>query len=352
MILVSGATGLLGIHLLIELCQKQNMPIKAIYRTEAKKNEARKVFLKYYPKTDAVEKWDQLLWVKADIVNIPSLKIAFKQITEVYHCAGYVSFDRKKFNLLKKINIEGTANMVNISLSNNISKFCHVSSIATLNQAPEKVFLDENSPWNTDAANSGYAISKFGGEMEVWRGIQEGLNAVIVNPGVIIGSGFFTKGSSKLFSTVKKGIPFFTPGTTGYVSVNDCVQIMHQLMAKNIFNERFILVAKNSTHKNVIDTIGSQLNVKTPKKQIGKIWLSAVGKFEYALSYISKYKPKIHLDVLNSLYESSKYDNNKIKIVLDWHFEDLSSTLKRVAIDYQSSSSSSKDSFLSTSSSS
>lgn len=337
MILVSGATGLLGIHLLMELCQKDDIPIKAMYRTETKKNEAKHVFLNYNPYADATTKWHQIIWVKADITNIPSLEIAFKNITQVYHCAGYVTFNRKKFELLKKTNIEGTANMVNMSLSNSISKFCHVSSIATLNKVPSETVFNEKSPWNTESENSGYAISKFGGEMEVWRGIQEGLNAVIVNPGVIIGSGFFNKGSSKIFSSVNKGIPFYTPGSTGYISVVDCVEIMHQLMSKNIFKERFVLIAKNTSHKNVIDKIGAYLQTKTPKKQIGKVCLLLIGKTEYIMSCISKYKPSIHLDVINSLYENSEYDNTKIKNTLNWRFEEFNDTLKTVSLNYQSS---------------
>jgi len=341
MILVTGGTGLLGVHLLMHLCEKEDLLIKATYRTNAKKKEAKQVFLNYNPYSDAAKKWHQIIWVKADINNIPSLEIAFKGVSQVYHCAGYVTFNRKKFNLLKKVNIEGTANMVNLALVNNVSKFCHVSSIATLNANTGSNTLNENSPWNTEANNSSYAISKFGGEMEVWRGIQEGLNAVIINPGVIIGSGFFTKASSKLFTTVNKGIPFYTPGGTGYVSVTDCVQIMHNLMINNAFNERFILVGTNTTHKKVIDLIAQHLQVKAPKKQIKKTWVNLIAKTEAALSCISTYTPNIDLDIINSLFENSIYENTKIKNALNWHFEDLTTTVKRVSTDYQSSSSSS-----------
>ena len=339
MILVTGATGLLGVHLLMELCEKEQLHIKAIYRTQAKQNEAKQVFLNFNPYSDAAEKWHRITWVKADITNIPSLELAFKDISQVYHCAGYVTFNTKKFDLLKKINIEGTANVVNLALSYNISKFCHVSSISTLNINPGETTFTENSQWNTEANNSGYAISKFGGEMEVWRGIQEGLNAVIVNPGVIIGSGFFTKGSGKLFSTVNNGIPFYTPGGTGYVSIVDCVKIMQTLMTKSVFNERFILVGKNTTHKKVIDSIANYLNVYAPKKQINKKWLTLLAKTEYALSLISNFKPNIPLDIIDGLFEVSVYENKKIKNTLNWHFEDLEKTLKKTALTYHSSSS-------------
>lgn len=339
MILVTGATGLLGIHLLMELCEKGNNPIKAIFRTKAKLNKAKQVFLNYSPNADAAKKWHQITWVKADITDLPSLEIAFTNVNQVYHCAGYVTFNANKFDLLKKVNIEGTANVVNLALTKNISKFCHVSSIATLNMNPGENTFTEESQWNTEANNSDYAISKFGGEMEVWRGIQEGLNAVIVNPGVILGSGYFTKGSSEIFSSVNKGIPFFTTGGTGYVSVFDCAKIMQALMTKNVFNERFILVGKNTTHKKIIDNIAGHLNVNTPKKQINKKWLVLFAKAQYALSKVFSLKPSIPLGVIDSLYTVSVYDNEKIKNTLNWHFEELENTLKKVALDYQSSSS-------------
>jgi len=285
MILVTGATGFLGIHLLMELSD-------------------------------------------------------FENITQVYHCAGYVSFSSNKFNLLKKVNIEGTANLINLALSNNITSFCYVSSIATLNLNPGEKIFTEKSQWNPEANNSDYAISKFGGEMEVWRGIQEGLNAVIVNPGVILGSGFFNTGSGEIFKKVANGIPYNTPGGTGYISVTDCVQIMRQLMIKSHFSERFILVSKNTVHKEVINTIAKHLNVQSPQKEIAKKWLTLISKLEYLFSCISNYQTKIPLDLIDSLYTISEYKNSKVVSLLNWNFEELDTTIEKVALDYQSSVSS------------
>jgi len=337
MILVTGATGFLGVHLLMELSEKEQTPIKALYRTESKQKEAYQVFLKYNPYTDATKKWHQIVWVKADITDIPSLEKTFENITQVYHCAACVTFNSNRFKLLKKVNIEGTANLVNLALTNNVSSFCYVSSIATLNLNPGEKTFTEKSLWNPEADNSDYAISKFGGEMEIWRGIQEGLNAVIVNPGVILGSGFFNTGSGKLFKDIAKGIPFHTPGGTGFVSVTDCVQIMRQLMIQSHFNERYILVSKNILHKEVINTIANHLNVKSPQKEIAKKWLTLVAKIQSTLNYISNYEPSIPLDVINSLYTVSEYSNSKVIATLNWNFEGLDITLQKTAADYQSS---------------
>ena len=337
MILVTGATGFLGVHLLMELSEKAQAPIKAIYRDEIKKEEAFQVFLKYNPNTDAANKWHQINWIKADITDVPSLEKAFTNVSQVYHCAGFISFNPKEFNLLKKINIEGTANVVNLALAHNIDSFCHVSSIATLNLNPGEKTYTEESQWNPEFNNSDYAISKFGGEMEVWRGIQEGLNAVIVNPGVILGSGFFNTGSGEIIKKTAKGIPFFTSGGTGFISVTDCAQIMIQLVTQRQFNERFILISSNESHQKIIRTAAQYLNVKAPKKQIAKKWLVLISKIENALSFISNYKANIPISIVDDLYTISEYSNNKVKTALNWNFEELESTLKKAALNYQSS---------------
>ncbi|WP_050813320.1 NAD-dependent epimerase/dehydratase family protein [Aquimarina agarivorans] len=212
MILVTGGTGLVGIHLLMELSKNNNLPIRAIYRTLFKKSQAEQVFKTCNPNADFLTHWKRIEWVKADITEIPSLQKAFEGITEVYHCAGFISWNVSDFEKLKKVNIEGTANMVNFSLTEKVEKFCHVSSIATLNLNPGESVFTEASNWNAETDNSVYALSKFGAEMEVQRGIQEGLTAVIVNPGVIIGPSFFESGSGELFKKVKKEYPFIRLG--------------------------------------------------------------------------------------------------------------------------------------------
>ena len=270
MILVTGATGLLGTYLLIELSEKESKPIKATFRSESKKAKCRDAFIKYNPYANAKKKWGKISWIEADINNIPKLSVAFIDVSEVYHCAGYISFISSEFEQLKKINIEGTANVVNMALAKNVTKFCHVSSIATLNLNPGETTLNEDSKWNSEADNTAYAISKFGAEMEVWRGVQEGLNATIVNPGVIIGSGFFDTGSGKIFKNISRGIPFYTSGKTGYIGIFDCVKAMHFLMKNNLFNNRYVLISENKTHKEILDTVCSNLLIKAPNKTISK----------------------------------------------------------------------------------
>ncbi len=331
MILVTGGTGLVGIYLLMELSKNSKLPIRAIYRSLPKKAFAEQVFKTCNTNTDFPNHWKRIEWIKADITEIPSLEKAFIGITQVYHCAGFISWNATDFEKLKKINIEGTANMVNLSLTQKVEKFCHVSSISTLNLTPGEIIFTEASQWNPEAENSVYAISKFGAEMEVQRGIQEGLSAVIVNPGVIIGPGFYSSGSGELFKKVAKGIPFYTTGKTGYVGVWDTVRIMHHLMKANKFDDRFIIVSENLSNAYVLKTIARLINVKPPKKNISKKWVFMYAFIQHFFSKIFNTTPSIPIELVNSLYSESIYDNKKITNSLTITFEKMNSVFEKTA---------------------
>ena len=336
MILVTGGTGLVGIHLLIELTANTENSIRAIYRKKSKITKAQKIFLQANPYQNAFLSWEKIEWIKGDITDIPSLDVAFKGITEIYHCAGFISFDPSKFNKLKKINIEGTANMVNLALDYKVEKFCHVSSIATLNLKVGEKEFNEDSHWNSEADNSVYAISKFGAEMEVMRAIQEGLNAVIINPGVVLGEGFYNSGSGIIFKRIAKGIPYYTEGATGYIGVRDVIKIMCLLMKKAAFGERFLLVAENLSNKEIIDNIAAELEVNPPEKTIGKFWVKLFAYWELVKSRFSKKPPRISLEIVDSLYEKSIYSNNKITKWLNYTFEPMDVVIKKIAKHYSS----------------
>ncbi|MCO4822775.1 MAG: SDR family oxidoreductase, partial [Flavobacteriaceae bacterium] len=196
MILVTGGTGLVGSHLLYQLV-KADQDIRAIYRSEDKLALVKKVF-SYYTE-DFEFLFSKIEWLKGDLNNIPLLEDAFKDVGYVYHCAAFISFDPSDYRQLRKINIDGTANIVNLSIINQVKKLCYVSSIAAVGQTETNETINENTEWNKENHHSVYAITKYGAEMEVWRGTQEGLDAVIGNPGIIIGPGFWRAGSGSLF---------------------------------------------------------------------------------------------------------------------------------------------------------
>ena len=326
MILITGGTGLVGAHLLLHLVENEDS-VRAIYRNSIGIEKTKSLF-KLYQKELLFLKID---WVQADITDVPSLEIAFKNVDYVYHCAGLISYDQNDQNALRKTNIEGTANIVNFCLEYNIKKLCHVSSIAALgNLMPHQEYIAEDNEWNPEISHSDYAISKYGAEMEIWRGQQEGLNIVIVNPGVILGTGFWNQGSGLFFTKIKKGFPFYTLGITGYVGVTDLVKIMMQLMKSNIVGERFIVIAENNSFKKVTFKIAENLKAKKPKIQAKKWMLSLAWRLDWLASTFIRTKRKISKQTAVSLQNVDKISNTKIKNALNFDFQSIENVITEV----------------------
>lgn len=327
MILVTGGTGLVGAHLLYKLC-KTNKNVVALYRNSYTQKTTKEIFDLH----DTPSLYDKIIWRKADITNLPSLELAFENITSVYHTAALVSFSPKDKNKLRKTNIEGTANIVNLCISNKINKLCYVSSIATLAQTPGIKFIDENCDWNPEGDHSDYSISKFGGEMEVWRGSQEGLNVVIVNPGVIFGFGAWTANTGKLFNKIKKGFKFYTTGVTGVVDVSDVTNIMIKLMKSDISNERFILVSNNLSFKDIFKTIAEHIGVKPPNFNTIKLITSILWRLNSLFCFISFGYLQIGINKYSAKAAHKKrfYDGSKIKKSIDFNYTLFDDTIKTI----------------------
>ncbi|MCU0370166.1 MAG: NAD-dependent epimerase/dehydratase family protein, partial [Bacteroidales bacterium] len=235
MIFITGATGLVGSHLTFELV-RSGQPVRALKRPSSDMGMLEKVFRLYSDNPENL--LSTIEWVEGDILDIFSLEEAMEGADTAYHCAALVSFlpkDRKK---LIKINTEGTANVVNAALEKKLRKLCHVSSIAALGR-PENLtdVIDEDLVWKTSRNNSVYAVSKYGAEREVWRGTAEGLDAVIVNPSIILGVAGNSQGSSRLFNTVWQGLKVYPPGKNGFVDVRDVARAMILLMNGDFRNE-------------------------------------------------------------------------------------------------------------------
>ena len=228
MILVTGGTGLLGSHLLFQLV-KHGKKVRAIKRKGSNTAMVERIFSYYSDDPHGI--FSSIEWMDADILDYGAMEDALDGIEEVYHCAAVVSFDSRDHNLMKKVNTGATANLVNLCLHHKVKKFCHVSSIATLGRTDNDGVTDEETYWKTSRKNSFYSVSKYGAEREVWRAMEEGLNAVIVNPSVILGPGFW-HGNSGLFRLVDHGLKYYTEGVNGYVDVRDVANAMILLMGE------------------------------------------------------------------------------------------------------------------------
>ncbi len=319
MVLVTGGTGLVGSHLLLHLL-RLNLPVRAIHRPNSNLNRVKKVF--GYYNQDAEAFFQKIEWVVADINDIPALEDAFEDIDQVYHAAALISFDPKSYSRLLKVNAEGTANIVNLCLSFSVQKLCYVSSIATIGGSLNGEKATEESEFSEQHTNV-YARAKYAAELEVWRGSQEGLSVVMVNPGIIVGPGFWETGSGALFTTAQKGYSFYPPGGSGFVSVHDVVRMMQLLMNSDKTSERYIAVSENLPYQSVLTTLTKQLGIKAPTRQLAFWQLNFLRVLDAFWCFFTRGTRKLTKSDIYSLRHRSLYDNTKIQEHLNFQFETL-----------------------------
>lgn len=325
MILITGASGLLGGHLLIELFKREDK-IRILCRKQSKFDELKKICLFYNISFD--ELMAQTEKVYGDLLDIASLNRALAGIDEVFHCAAIVSFSGSSAGLLRKTNVQGTANLVDACLQNGVKKLAYSSSIGALGQSADKKPIDENTPWNSINSSSVYSNSKYYAEQEVWRGIRKGLNAVIVNPGVILGPGDFEKGSLQFFSQVKKGMPFYTDSITGYVDVRDVCRAMTLLMEQNIFGERFVLVSDNLSNRDLFSLIAKAMNKQKPFIRAGKALLNTAYYTDILVSKLTGKPPLLTKEIIRSALKQETYNSEKIKNKIGFKFIEMEDCIK------------------------
>ncbi|MDT0690711.1 NAD-dependent epimerase/dehydratase family protein [Salegentibacter sp. F188] len=333
MILVTGGTGLVGSHLLFDLA-RSGEKVRAIHRESSNLDTVEKVFSYYAPAAEAKKLFNTIEWVKADILNIPALKLAFLGIDFVYHCAALVSFDSGDVNKLRQINITGTANVVNLCISNSVKKLCHVSSTASLGKPLVGNTVTEKTAWNPEENHRDYAISKYGAEIEVWRGTQEGVDAVIVNPGIIIGPGFWDAGSGPIFKKLDNGLNYHFPKVTGFVNVKDVVKAMQQLMASEIKNEQYILVSENRSFKYVLEEAAASINKPAPRKKLKK-WMIFLAWIFQSIGSIFGYKKQVSSDSTKTLYDEWHFSNEKIMNDLNFRFQPIAESIRNTGKIYK-----------------
>ena len=318
MILVTGGTGQIGSRLLLNLTKNKAYKVRAIYRNTQSLEKIRQLFVKH--SDSGAAQFDTIEWVQADLSNIPALEKAFEGVTFVFHCAGLISFQPQDFDKLIEVNVQGTANIVNLSIDFGVKKLCYVSSVATLSTLPHTP-IDEENDWNNEDNNTDYAISKRGAEMEVWRGSQEGLPVVIVNPSVVLGGDFTDRGSGLFYKKVANGLRYYPAGATGFVGVDDVVRAMVQLQFSEVDGERFVLNAENLTYKAVLERIANQLGVKPPTKRVSHQMLRFLARLDGVLSFLHLKKRTLTLASADALGTVTTYNGEKIKKYIDFNYE-------------------------------
>ncbi len=317
MILVTGGTGLVGSHLLYHLTQK-GKTVKAIYRQNSNLGEVKKIFNFYNGESDKL--YNLIKWVEADLSDYFALESVLDGVKEVYHVAAMVSFNPGESDKMLETNTEGTANLMNACLACNIEKVCYVSSIASLGKQIDGGIIDEMVEWQPDDYRSAYSYSKFRAEMEVWRASKEGIRTVIVNPSVIIGPVNWKRSSGKLFYSVKKGMPFYTDGATGFVDVRDVATAIVLLMESDASNERFILNSENLNFYEFFTMVASSMNKKPPFIKVSRLITEFGWRLNLFLCFLSGRAPAITRDTARTAHTVSSYSAKKFTDRFNYKF--------------------------------
>jgi len=326
MIFVTGGTGVLGSHLLYRLVSEGEQ-VRAIYRDENKLRHVSELFAFYNPELGSTL-FAEIVWIKCDILDVVTLEEAMMGCEYVYHCAAIVSFRKKDFFHMMKINRQGTANVVNIALDLGYKKLCFVSSTAAVAKDlanPGKVM--ESNKWTQSGDTSGYAISKYSSEKEVWRGIEEGLDAVIINPSMILGPGNWDESSLTIFRTVAKGFRFYTRGANAFVDARDVAHAMVLLMRSDISRERFLCTGTNIGFRELFEMIAREIGVKPPSIEAGPL-MSALAYRVAGIAGFFTGRLTLTRETARSAQSVTVYDSSKLEKAVGFEFTPLEDTIR------------------------
>jgi len=331
MIFLTGGTGLVGSHILLKLCEN-NIPVRALKRQSSSLNICKKVF-NYYNRQDL---FNTIEWCTGNINDVPFLESSMSSCDYIIHAAALVSFNKSDLENLKKINIEGTSNIMNVALGLDIKKCIYISSIATLGINPNMQEINEECDFKFTNKESNYSISKYYAEQEVWRACHEGLDVVILNPSVILGPGDWNKGSSKIFQRIFNGLKFYTPGSTGFVDVIDIANITILFLHNNIKNQRFILNGTNLKYRDAFNFIADEFSVERASVKVTPLIKELAWRLERIRSFFLQTSPLLTKETAESAMSKKSYSSSKIKKVLDYNFISFNDSIQKYCKFYNS----------------
>jgi dihydroflavonol-4-reductase len=296
-ILLTGGTGLLGSQVL-RLLHARGYAVRALRRPDSRM-------------ALVIDVASNTEWYECDVTDAIGLEDAFDGITHVVHCAAMVSFHPRDVRRMMQVNVEGTANLVNLAMDFGVQRFIHTSSIAALGRAKNNSHLDESAKWETSKFNSQYAISKYLGEQEVWRAHAEGLTIAIANPAMVIGPGFWTENTARFFQQIQDGLRFCPIGATGFVDVHDVATFLVQLLESDINGERYVLSGENMTYRAFFDQVARALNVKAPDIAV-QPWLAEIAwRVEWLKEKLLGSQPMVTRESARSSVSRFTYGNQK-----------------------------------------
>lgn len=319
--LITGATGLVGSHVLFHLLKK-GAQVTALYHQRSPKETESWLRSKGVIWSDNQLHWmtTSSFWEQSD----------FSHYKAVYHCAAVVSYHEKDHSRMMEVNVHQTAEWVDWAMEWNVD-FCHVSSIAALGKSEEQAPIDEHCFWQPSKEHTEYSRTKFLGEMEVWRGIEEGLKAVIVNPGIIIGDGQLDQSSGQLFDTVARGYNYYPLGGTGWIGAHDVAQIMIALVGQGCWGERFVLVAENQSMQWAFSKMAKALNLRIPQKPLTQGMLNFIYFLDAMKELILGKRAKVTAETIRNTAVVKRFSNDKIVKQLQWKFASMEDVIQQTA---------------------
>jgi dihydroflavonol-4-reductase len=326
---VTGATGLIGSHLVLRLTEER-MPVTALFRNEKGQSEVFELF-QFYGKENL---FSQVQWVKGDVEDADDIYDLTEGIDTVFHCAAIVSYHKKDASRMLEVNINGTKNVVNACLENDVKHLIHISSISALGDSKGKI-IDEETPRDFNDYHSNYSKGKYLSEQEVWRGIQEGLDATILNPGVIFGPNNCTRSSGTMIARIDKGLPALPAGGSGIVSVLDVVEVMIRATKQTPTNERYILCAENVRMSELFTKIADALHVKIGKS-IAKKWQIVLLYYAEALvELFTGKRATITREIIRNYDEVKQYNGSKATHVFGFEYRNTFSAIENTIRYYK-----------------
>ncbi len=325
--LITGGTGIVGVHTLLA-CAAAGRNVRALFRKSSDRSIVERVFRFYRP--DADELLARIEWVEGDLHDMSALLDAMQAVRHVYHAAALVSFDPRDDRALLHVNTIGTANLVNAALECGVERLCHVSSTAAIGSAPANVLRDEDMPWTGELDISPYALSKYRAELEVYRGIAEGLDAVIVNPCIVIGPGASGRSSMMLVERVRKGIGVYPPGSNAVVDARDVATCMLGLMERGTSGARYLLVGENLDYKGIFTTLAAAFGHAPPARAL-PVWMLEFGWRAERLRTLFGGRPMVTRHTAHSAIIQRAFSNAKVRDTLGYEFRSAQEMAANVA---------------------
>ncbi len=327
---ITGATGMVGSYLLKTLLSKGYTNITCLKRPSSS------LELTGNPGS-------QVQWQDGDLLDTESLWEFADGLDVVFHCGAMVSFNPKRKKDLHRINVTGTADLVDACLAQGVGFFVHCSSVSALGKAGKDGITDEEAEWDPKAHNSPYAKTKYYSEMEVFRAMAEGLEGAIINPSIILGGGFWKKGSARLHLTVSRGLPFYPMGSGGFVDARDVAEMMIDLCNPAYSGRRFICNAENRSYRDILSRIATGLDVKAPGKPLKKWMISTAPLLFKAGRFLGLNTPKVTADMLKASHRNARYNNERSIEELGFKYRPIDQTLDSLSEAYLQSQKMGKD---------